>query len=82
MQVWSFRKLNGGTPKSSKLDHFSIETIMVTWGSTILSNTAYNIFWIMQNNTIQLVGGLDHFLFFHILGRIIPTDELIFFLEG
>ena len=38
MQVWSFRKLNGGTPKSSKLDHFSIETIMVTWGSTILSN--------------------------------------------
>ena len=26
-----------------------------------------------------LVGGLEHFLFFHILGRIIPTDELIFF---
>ena len=26
-----------------------------------------------------LVGGLDHFLFFHILGIIIPTDELIFF---
>ena len=22
----------------------------------------------------MLVGGLDHFLFFHILGRIIPTD--------
>jgi hypothetical protein len=29
----------------------------------------------------NLVGGLEHFLFFHILvlGRIIPTDELIFF---
>ena len=26
-----------------------------------------------------LVGGLEHFLFFHILGMIIPTDELIFF---
>jgi len=26
-----------------------------------------------------LVGGLEHFLFFQILGIIIPTDELIFF---
>ena len=26
-----------------------------------------------------LVDGLEHVLFFHILGRIIPTDELIFF---
>jgi len=26
-----------------------------------------------------LVGGLEHCLFFHILGIIIPTDELIFF---
>jgi hypothetical protein len=26
-----------------------------------------------------LVGGLEHFSFFHMLGRIIPTDELIFF---
>ena len=27
----------------------------------------------------DLVGGLEHFLFFHIWGIIIPTDELIFF---
>ena len=27
----------------------------------------------------NLVGGLEHFLFFHILGIILPTDELIFF---
>jgi hypothetical protein len=27
----------------------------------------------------DLVGGLEHFIFFHILGIIIPTDELIFF---
>ena len=27
----------------------------------------------------NLVGGLEHFLFFHILGIIIPTDEVIFF---
>jgi len=29
-----------------------------------------------------LVGGLEHVLFFHILGIIIPTDELIFFQRG
>jgi hypothetical protein len=28
---------------------------------------------------IYLAGGLEHFLFFHILGIIIPTDEVIFF---
>jgi len=27
----------------------------------------------------HLVGGLEHFLFFHILDIILPTDELIFF---
>jgi hypothetical protein len=27
----------------------------------------------------ELVGGLEHFLLCHILGRIIPSDELIFF---
>ena len=26
-----------------------------------------------------LVGGLEHFLFFHVLGIVTPTDELIFF---
>ena len=30
-------------------------------------------------NQANLVGGLEHFLFFHILGIITPTDELIFF---
>ena len=30
-------------------------------------------------NLVNLVGGLEHFLFFHILGIIIPTDEFIFF---
>ena len=32
-----------------------------------------------QHYIPQLVGGLEHFLFFHILGITIPTDELIFF---
>ena len=27
---------------------------------------------------IYLVGGFKHFLFFHVLGTIIPTDFLIF----
>ena len=26
-----------------------------------------------------MIGGLEHGLCFHILGKIIPTDELIFF---
>ena len=30
----------------------------------------------------NLGGGLEHFLFFHILGIIIPTDELHDFSEG
>ena len=29
--------------------------------------------------TNDLVGGVEQFLFFHILGIIIPIDELIFF---
>ena len=32
-----------------------------------------------KNINIILVGGLEHVLFFHILGILIPTDELIFF---
>ena len=33
-----------------------------------------------QPVVIILVGGLEHeILFFHILGRVTPTDELIFF---
>jgi len=28
---------------------------------------------------LKLVGALEHFLFFHILGIILPFDELIFF---
>ena len=31
-----------------------------------------------MKNIIKLVGGLEHFLFFHILGIIIPTDFHIF----
>jgi len=33
----------------------------------------------MVDHTNYWVGGLEHFLFFHILGIIIPPDELIFF---
>ena len=36
-----------------------------------------NHFWILLVHQ-SLVGGLEHFLFFHILGRIIPTDFHIF----
>ena len=34
---------------------------------------------IPQNFKIELVGGLEHFLFSHILGIVIPIDEPIFF---
>jgi hypothetical protein len=39
----------------------------------------YLLFIISSNNRTFLVGGLEHVLFSHILGIIIPTDELIFF---
>ena len=35
--------------------------------------------WLTKKTWILLVGGLEHVLFIHILGIIIPTDELIFF---
>ena len=35
-----------------------------------------------KNWDYYLVGGLEHLLFFHILGIITPTDELIFFQRG
>ena len=34
-----------------------------------------NLGWVENN---QLIGGLEHFLFFHMLGIIIPTDFHIF----
>ena len=34
---------------------------------------------ILKNWDYYLVGGLEHLLFFQILGIITPTDELIFF---
>jgi len=35
--------------------------------------------WVFHGH-FMLVGGLEHFLFFHSVGNfIIPTDELIFF---
>ena len=36
-------------------------------------------FFLFRLYYVILVGCLEHFLFFHILGIIIPTDELIFF---
>ena len=38
---------------------------------------AHKFLWFLVDN--WLVGGLDYYLFFHILGMIIPTDQLIFF---
>ena len=34
--------------------------------------------WYIIAGNLQLVGGLEHFCF-HLLGRVTPTDELIFF---
>jgi len=31
-------------------------------------------FWGFRGQIPRLVGGLEHFLFFHIFGRIIPTE--------
>ena len=48
----------------------------VVFGFTNKTWLVKNMFWLLI-----LVGGLEHFLFFHILGIIIPTDYY-FFSEG
>jgi len=56
--------------------HIRISTTVVS-----LSMKMVGIFptWHRWYSLYILFGGLEHFLFFHILGRIIPTDEVIFF---
>jgi len=44
-------------------------------GRTYIYNIDFKVF---SSRNKYLVGGLEH-LFVHILGRIIPTDEVIFF---
>ena len=47
--------------------------------STIFGTDPLLILVILVVVSPTLVGGLEHLLFFHILGIIIPTDELICF---
>ena len=56
------------------LGHLDVKSKTQNW--TGLKNYSKQIHWYKKSH---LVGGLEHFLFFHILGIIIPTDELIFF---
>ena len=81
--------LNSGAPRST--DH-SAEQILSSRekhispddsGYQMIMTTLWNDVKCIQFPIQYLVGGLEHFLFFHILGIIwnviIPTDELIFF---
>jgi len=84
--------LNSGAPRST--DH-SAEQILSSRekhispddsGYQMIMTTLWNDVKCIQFPIQYLVGGLEHFLFFHILGIIwnviIPTDELIFFQLG
>ena len=69
--------------------------LILSWDSNLVTRRHWDIYsqqwntmgisvdqcipYIMINPSWILVGGLEHFSFFHILGIIIPTDELIFF---
>ena len=65
--------------------------IVTCWLLTLPAKKTLGNSWLSRNgqemvdlfmwiHTYYLVGGLDHLdYFFHILGIIIPTDELIFF---
>ena len=46
--------------------------------SGVILGLIYNDIYIYHSSHYYLVGGLEHFLFFHILGIIIPTDFHIF----
>ena len=62
------------------------QRIWCCWHICAAGQLCKNIFWSKMTQSSQkdtstnfLVGGLEHFLFSHILGIIIPIDELIFF---
>ena len=73
--------------KNSGFDHhtqgfnYSINGDLAKMGdSANLSILKWWYHWDMIYTYIGLVGGLEHFFFFHILGIIIPTDQ--YFSEG
>ena len=55
---------NGGTPNIPKVSMFLFGVNMKTHGLKVYIASCLQ----------RLVGGLEHFLFFHILGIIIPVD--------
>ena len=46
---------------------------------TVRAQVGWYITGWFQNRLINLLGGFEHFLFFHILGIVTPTDFRIFF---
>ena len=47
-------------------------TLVALWGNAWEAMGKFSWWWSLIN--VYLVGGLEHFLFFHILGTIIPLD--------
>ena len=59
---------------SSNIDRWNITIEQYISSCSIILFTIEHLILLLL-----LVGGLEPFFFFHILGNIIPTDELIFF---
>ena len=58
----------------------AISCTLTPWLAYVVSQRAIkNSCWLVVWNILNLVGGLEHFLFSHILGIIIPID---YFSEG
>ena len=77
-QIWSFVCHQFWTlphiAKSTRLEN----PIAILENHQVMFFSSYVLF-VFFFSIISLVGGLEHFLFLHILGIIIPTDELTCF---
>ena len=94
VQVYFFPGLPGLHPVFYEITLERV-VLILSWDSNLVTRRHWDIYsqqwntmgisvyqcipYIMINPSWILVGGLEHFSFFHILGIIIPTDELIFF---
>ena len=58
LALWSFRAQDGACFKDNAFE----------------DGEATNLRILMELQTLYLVGGLEHFIFFHILGIIIPIN--------
>jgi len=77
---WEIEAKDGTMVWSSKRPNRAVTAQHPCW-LMMSSGVILGLIYIYHSSHYYLVGGLEHFLFFHILGIIIPTDFHIFQLK-